>query len=81
MQRLGKPLRCRGEPVQQTDGPGRTNVPLHTWSGRQELRLEDFAHVAVLPTRLGSKQAPARSIAQATFSRRSATERRARAWP
>ena len=41
----------------------------------------DPAHVAVISTRCGSKQAPLRSIAQATLSRRSATERRARACP
>ena len=41
----------------------------------------DPAHVAVVSTRCGSKQAPLRSIAQATLSRRSATERRARACP
>ena len=41
----------------------------------------DPAHVAVISTRYGSKQAPLRSIAQATLSRRSATERRARACP
>ena len=33
----------------------------------------------VVPTRCGSKRAPSRSIVQATLSRRSATERRARA--
>ena len=39
------------------------------------------AHVEAIATRYGSKQAPSRSIAQATLSRRSATERRARACP
>ena len=37
------------------------------------------AQVAMVPTRCGSKRAPSRSIVQATLSRRSATERRARA--
>ena len=39
------------------------------------------AHVAATRTRCGSKHAPSRSIAQATLSSRSATERRARACP
>ena len=39
------------------------------------------AHVEAIAARCGSKQAPSRSIAQATLSRRSATERRARACP
>ena len=39
------------------------------------------AHVAATRTRCGSKQAPSRSIAQATLSSRSPTERRARACP
>ena len=59
----------------------RAERPAHTWCGRQELQLEDPAQVVVLPTRCASKQAPPRSIAQATLSRRSATERRARACP
>ena len=36
---------------------------------------------STIPARCASKQVPSRSIAQATFSRRSATERRARACP
>ena len=39
------------------------------------------AQAAPIPARCGSKQTPSHSIAQATFSRRSATERRARACP
>ena len=40
-----------------------------------------FAQAAPIPARCGSNRTPSRSIAQATFSSRSATERRARAWP
>ena len=43
--------------------------------------LKDPPTHLVVPTRCGSKQTPSRSIAQATLSRRSATERRARACP
>ena len=46
-------------------------------------RVPRDVHAVVIRTRCGSKQVPSRSIAQATLSRRSATERRARAcrWP
>ena len=47
----------------------------------RELRATNLAHVTEMPTRCGSKQVPLRSIAQATLSRRSATERSARACP
>ena len=40
-----------------------------------------FAQAAPIPARCGSNRTPSRSIAQATFSSRSATERRARACP
>ena len=68
-----EPLRCRGEPV-------RDHMHLPAASGgqgpsrHQELRVADPAHVAVIPTPCGSKQAASRSIAQATLSRRSATD-------
>ena len=44
-------------------------------------RAREPAHVAGVSARCGSKRVPARSIAQATLSKRSATERRARACP
>ena len=53
----------------------------HGTSRHQSYGPRSRAHVAVIPTRCGSKQAPSRSIAQATLSRRSATERRERACP
>ena len=50
-------------------------------SGTGSCEPRTLAHVAEMPTRCGSKRVPLRSIAQATLSRRSATERRARACP
>ena len=64
----GAPLRCRGEPWNH-----QVHVP--------DCSLKDPPTHLVVPTRCGSKQTPSRSIAQATLSRRSATERRARACP
>ena len=48
-----------------------------TTGGR--LRPGEAAQAAATLTRSGSKQVPSRSMAQATFRSRSATERRARA--
>ena len=67
-----EPLRCRGAP----------STTLRPWAFRhEELRGHEPGHVTEAPTRCGSKRVPARSIAQATLSRRSATERSARACP
>ena len=69
---------CYSEPAAtDRDSKGRRPRPC----GLQQLRLEDPAQVAPIPARCASKQVPSRSIAQATLSRRSATERRARACP
>ena len=48
---------------------------------RQPSNRGRWPHVVEILTRCGSKQAPSRSIARATLSRRSATDRRARAGP
>ena len=68
------------------DRSGRTTRAFSAAGGgqrpcRQRLRGADRDQVVVIPKRRASKRVPSRSIAQATLSRRSATERRARACP
>ena len=78
---LAGPARQPGDA--QQEGP-KSDVLTETWVVPftwPPLPFPSFeAQVArVVPTRCGSKRAPSRSIVQATWSSRSATERRARA--
>ena len=62
---------AEGVPVAPTGQP--VIVFARTWAQRLAV------HAVAAPARCRSKQVPSRSIAQATLSRRSATERKARA--
>ena len=54
--------------------------PAKAW-GMVDRERVSRVHAVTFPARCGSKQVPSRSMAQATLSRRSATERSERACP